>query len=132
MHHRWMVRRDVPVVLELDRKTSSQPWDESTLIQYMQRRECIGWVVDVSEPTLPDTDIVGFVVFERRENELAVIKYTIDPSFSGCGAEVVLWDKLVRYSKAHGLPHISVPDGFRVPVGGVDPLKPLIVECRDG
>ena len=129
MKYRWIVRKDTPAVLGIDRRSSDAPWDEATLIDHLRKREVIGWCVCLGEG---EDEIVGFVVFELRLDELAILKWGIDPSFANCGAELPLWNALVRRSQVHGRLHIAVPDGFKVPVGGVEPHKPLIVEARHG
>lgn len=98
----------------------------------MRTQHTVGWVASLGSHALSDDEIVGFVVFERQDNELRVLKFSVDPAYLSCGVELTLWNALVRYSAVHGRPYVSVPEGFTIPAGSLPLSKPVIVESRDG
>jgi len=54
-HVRWMVRRDMPEVLEID----GGVWTDEDFIRCLRQQNCIGRVVEVDDGML-----VGFMVYE--------------------------------------------------------------------
>ena len=48
VHIRWMIRRDMPGVLEIEKLSFEYPWTEEDFIRCLRRRNCIGMVVMVT------------------------------------------------------------------------------------
>jgi len=61
-HVRWMVRRDMPEVLEID----GGVWTEEDFIRCLRQRNCIGRVVESSDR------LAGFMIYELHKHRVEV------------------------------------------------------------
>ena len=46
VHIRWMIRRDMPEVLQIERTSFEYPWSEEDFIRCLRQRNCIGMVAE--------------------------------------------------------------------------------------
>ena len=85
VHIRWMIRRDLAEVLEIERASSSDAWDESEFLDQLRRRNCIGMVADLHDR------IAGYMIYELNKRELRVLRFAVDPQWrrKGVGAQMV-------------------------------------------
>ncbi len=60
-HVRWMIRRDMADVLEMESLCYAVPWTEEDFIRCLRQRNCIGMVAEVGEK------VVGFMVYELHK-----------------------------------------------------------------
>jgi len=44
VHIRWMIRRDMPEVLDIESGSFEFPWSEEDFIRCLRQRNCIGMV----------------------------------------------------------------------------------------
>jgi len=42
VHIRWMIRRDMPEILEIERQSFEFPWCEEDFVRCLRQRNCIG------------------------------------------------------------------------------------------
>src|SRR5690606_11527131 len=54
VHIRWMIRRDMPEVLQIEKASFEFPWYEDDFIRCLRQRNCIGMVAEQGER------VVGF------------------------------------------------------------------------
>ena len=74
LHIRWMIRRDMAEVLEIENQSFEFPWSEEEFIRCLRQRNCIGMVADC------DDKVVGFVTFGgERVIEEAELKSFYSP-----------------------------------------------------
>ncbi len=88
-HIRWMIRRDVFDVLDIEQKCFEFPWDEDTFIRCLRQRNAIGMVIE------RDERIVGFMVYELHKNRLHVLNFAVHPDFRRMGVGQQMIGKLV-------------------------------------
>ena len=88
LHIRWMIRRDLPEVLAIDKAQFAEPWDKETFVQYLRQRNCIGMVVE------RDDRIVGVMIYELHKTRLVVIRLAVDTDASETGIGRAMIDKL--------------------------------------
>ena len=50
VHIRWMIRRDMSDVLEIENNSFEFPWFEEDFIRCLRQRNCIGMVAEYDEP----------------------------------------------------------------------------------
>ncbi len=89
VHIRWMIRRDMPEVLEIGHLGfTDAPWTEHDFIRCLRQRSCIGMVAERGD------DVVGYVIYELFKNRLDILNLAVHPSCwrSGVGRQIV--DKL--------------------------------------
>lgn len=89
---RWLIRRDMPEVLEIEGESFEFPWTEEDFLCCLRQRNCIGMVAECNH------QIVGFMIYELHKSKLHILNFAVDPAArrSGIGGEMVakLVDKL--------------------------------------
>lgn len=70
---RWMIRRDMPEVLEIERASFEFPWSDDDFVRCLRQRNCIGMVADCDEK------VVGFMVYELHKTRLHVLNFAVAP-----------------------------------------------------
>lgn len=93
---RWLIRRDMPIILNIEQRTFSNPADESFLLELLRQRNCIGLVAEVQHGTR--VQVIGYAIYELHKNCLQITRLVVDPDFQrqGVGGQIVqrLKDKL--------------------------------------
>lgn len=75
VHIRWMIRRDMPEVLDIEELCFEFPWSEEDFIRCLRQRNCIGMVAECDE------QVVGFMIYELHKNRLHVLNFAVHPDF---------------------------------------------------
>ncbi len=85
VHIRWMIRRDMQEVLEIEKASFEFPWSEEDFIRCLRQRNCIGMVAE------HDERVVGFMIYELHKNQLHVLNFSVLPDSrrSGVGQQMV-------------------------------------------
>jgi len=85
IHIRWMIRRDMPEVLEIERASFEFPWLEEDFIRCLRQRNCIGMVAE------HDDRVVGFMIYELHKTRIHVLNFAVAPEFrhQGVGSQMV-------------------------------------------
>jgi len=71
LHVRWMIRRDMADVLEIENESFEFPWSEDEFVRCLRQRNCIGMVAD------QDDEVVGFMVYELHKTRLHVLNFAV-------------------------------------------------------
>lgn len=92
---RWMIRRDMPDVLEIERDCFEYPWGEDDFLNCLRQRNCIGMVA-VCDDERGMERIVGFIVYElfRKKLHLMSIGVAIAKRRMGVGTQMI--EKMVE------------------------------------
>ena len=85
VHIRWMIRRDMPEVLEIENRCFEFPWFEEDFIRCLRQRNCIGMVAEFEE------QVVGFMIYELHKTRLHILNFAVHPDFqrSGVGSQMI-------------------------------------------
>lgn len=89
VHIRWMIRRDMPEVLEIEKSSFEFPWSEEDFIRCLRQRNCIGMVAEYDE------SVVGFMIYELHKNQLHVLNFAVRPDFRRRAVGTQMVDKLI-------------------------------------
>ena len=73
VHIRWMIRRDMPSVLDIESRCFEFAWSEDDFIRCLRQRNCIGMVAE------EDNQVVGFMIYELHKNRLHILNFAVDP-----------------------------------------------------
>ena len=89
VHIRWMIRRDMPEVLDIERESFEFPWYEEDFIRCLRQRNCIGMVAEHGE------QVVGFMIYELHKTRLHILNFAVadDARHRGVGRQMA--EKLV-------------------------------------
>lgn len=71
VHIRWMIRRDMLEVLNIEAESFEFPWLEEDFIRCLRQRNCIGMVAE------HDDRVVGFMVYELNKTRLHVLNFAV-------------------------------------------------------
>ena len=85
VHIRWMIRRDMPEVLEIERAAFDHAWTEEDFLHCLRQRNCIGMVAELDE------QVVGFMIYELHKSKLRVLNFAVASEFhrNGIGSQMV-------------------------------------------
>lgn len=89
LHIRWMIRRDMPEVLEIEKWSFEFPWSEQEFISCLRQRNAIGMVAE------HDEQIIGFMIYELNKNQLNLFKFAVKREFRRRGAGRAMAQKLI-------------------------------------
>ncbi len=89
VHIRWMIRRDMPAVLDIEADSFEFPWLEEDFIRCLRQRNCIGMIVE------HDDRVVGFMVYELNKTRLHMLNFAVAPEFRRLGVGSQMINKLI-------------------------------------
>ena len=85
---RWMLRRDMLVVEEIEQRCFPNPWNEHDFLRALRQRNIIGLVAETND------SIVGFEIYEFHKHHIRILNLAVHPEFSRCGHGRALVNKL--------------------------------------
>jgi [ribosomal protein S18]-alanine N-acetyltransferase len=102
VHIRWMIRRDMPEVLQTEQRSFEYAWTEEDFLRCLRQRNCIGMVAEQGEK------VVGFMIYELHKAKLHILNFAVQPNFrrSGIGTQMVA--KLVSKLSSHRRTRITL------------------------
>jgi len=102
VHIRWMIRRDMPEVLQTEQLSFEFAWTEEDFLRCLRQRNCIGMVAEQGEK------VVGFMIYELHKAKLHILNFAVHPSWrrSGVGNQMV--GKLVSKLSSHRRTRITL------------------------
>ena len=85
VHIRWMIRRDMPEVLDIEDESFEFPWLEEDFIRCLRQRNCIGMVAEHEDR------VVGFMIYELHKNRIHVLNFAVASEYCrrGVGSQMV-------------------------------------------
>lgn len=107
VHIRWMIRRDMPEVLEIEKSSYAPPYTEEQFLTVLRNRNCIGMVAEVGEK------VVGYVLYELHKNRLTIIKMAVHPGYRRQAVGFQMIEKLVKKLASHRRTRIIIDVGER-------------------
>ena len=102
VHIRWMIRRDMPEVLQTETESFEFAWTEEDFLRCLRQRNCIGMVAEQGEK------VVGFMIYELHKSKLHILNFAVQPAHrrSGVGAQMVA--KLISKLSSHRRTRITL------------------------
>src|SRR5437867_803179 len=102
VHIRWMIRRDMPEVLQIEMESFEFAWTEEDFLRCLRQRNCIGMVAEHGEK------VVGFMIYELHKAKLHIMNFAVHPQWRrACvGAQMVA--KLISKLSSHRRTRISL------------------------
>jgi ribosomal-protein-alanine N-acetyltransferase len=88
VHVRWMIRRDMAEVLEIEQEAFEFPWSEEDFTRCLRQRNCIGMVAEMAE------SVVAFMIYELHRSRLHVINFAVRRSHRRLGVGSLLMNRL--------------------------------------
>src|SRR2546428_6318228 len=79
VHIRWMIRRDMPEVLQAEQESFEFAWTEEDFLRCLRQRNCIGMVAEQGEK------VIGFMIYELHKSKLHILNFAVGPAYRRCG-----------------------------------------------
>jgi len=89
VHIRWMIRRDMPEVLDIEQNSFEFPWFEEDFIRCLRQRNCIGMVAEHGER------VVGFMIYELHKTRLHILNFAVSENARHRSIGHQMADKLI-------------------------------------
>lgn len=75
VHIRWMIRRDMPQVLDVEWGADPYPWYEEDFLNALRERNNIAMVAVNGE------DVVGFFIYGLHKHHIELVKFAVRPEW---------------------------------------------------
>jgi ribosomal-protein-alanine N-acetyltransferase len=102
VHIRWMIRRDMPEVLQTEQQSFEYSWTEEDFLRCLRQRNCIGMVAEQGEK------VVGFMIYELHKNKLHILNFAVHPSCRRYGVGTQMVAKLISKLSSHRRTRITL------------------------
>ncbi|WP_234824165.1 ribosomal protein S18-alanine N-acetyltransferase [Bremerella cremea] len=89
VHIRWMIRRDMQEVLDIESLSFEYAWSEEEFVKCLRERNCIGMVAE------HDDRIAGYMIYEILNTRLHLLNLAVAPSMRLAGVGRQMIGKLV-------------------------------------
>jgi len=89
VHIRWMIRRDMAEVMDIECESFEFPWSEDDFVRCLRQRNCIGMVAE------HDDKVVAFMIYELHKTRLHVLNFAVNEDFRRRGAGSQMMAKLM-------------------------------------
>jgi len=86
---RWMIRRDMAEILDIERASFEYPWSEDEFIRCLRQRNCIGMIAELKER------VVGYMIYELHKNRLHILNFAVDSKHRRTGVGSTMIDRLI-------------------------------------
>jgi ribosomal-protein-alanine N-acetyltransferase len=90
IHIRWMIRIDLPNILEVEKLNHKYPWTSEHFIKKLQKRDNIGQTVEY------DDYAIGYMIYQLHRDKLHIVRLGIHPEFQRIGVGAQLIEKLKK------------------------------------
>lgn len=88
---RWMIRRDMPQVLQIEGESFMEPWSEDDFIRCLRQRNCIGMVATDPE----SQNVIGHMVYELHKSRLHLLNIAVGMGHRRRGVGRAMIEKLI-------------------------------------
>src|SRR5207244_11664061 len=102
VHIRWMIRRDMPEVLQAEQESFEFSWTEEDFLKCLRQRNCIGMVAEHNEK------VVGFLIYELHKAKLNVLNFAVHPSYRRVAVGRQMVAKLIGKLSSHRRTRITL------------------------
>lgn len=102
VHIRWMIRRDMPEVLQTEQESFEYAWTEEDFLRCLRQRNCIGMVAEQGEK------VVGFMIYELHKARLHILNFAVHPEFRRSGVGMQMVNKLISKLSSHRRTRITL------------------------
>ena len=102
VHIRWMIRRDMPEVLQTETESFEYSWTEEDFLRCLRQRNCIGMVAEQGEK------VVGFMIYELHKSKLHILNFAVHPTWRRTGIGCQMVAKLISKLSSHRRTRITL------------------------
>jgi ribosomal-protein-alanine N-acetyltransferase len=107
VHIRWMIRRDMSEVFDIEFLTFDRPWTEHDFLGCLRRSNSIGMVAEHED------QVVGFMIYELHKTRLHLLNFAVHPDFKRQHVGTEMVNKLVGKLSKERLTRVLLEVGER-------------------
>lgn len=126
VHIRWMIRRDMPQVMEIGNELG---WTEDDFMRQLRQRNCIGMVAERFE------SLLGYMLYELHEGKIELVNIAVHPDHrrSRIGSQMITKAKrrLITHNRSKLFASVSDANLSAHLLFKFNGFKPLPVVDRD-
>lgn len=89
-HVRWLIRRDMQEVMDIENRSFEFPWTEDEFLAQLRNRNCIGAVYES-----PSDLIHGFMIYELHADCLRLLNLAVAPEVRRTGVGQTMIQRLI-------------------------------------
>ena len=101
-HIRWMIRRDMADVLQIEQDCFGHPWSEEDFLRCLRQRNCIGMVAEHGDR------IAGFMIYELHKTKLHILNFAVRPDYRRTQVGTQMATKLIGKLSSHRRTRIAL------------------------
>ena len=90
---RWLIRRDLDEVVQIERKSFAEPWIFSQLVAFQKRRNAIGVVIE------DELSVVGYMLYSLYPGMIQVDRFAVDPECRRRGLATAAFNRIIERLK---------------------------------
>src|SRR5437016_1703770 len=102
VHIRWMIRRDMPEVLQIEQQSFEFAWTEEDFLRCLRQRNCIGMVAEHGEK------VVGFMIYELHKAKLHILNFAVHAAWRRLAVGSQMVAKLISKLSSHRRTRITL------------------------
>jgi [ribosomal protein S18]-alanine N-acetyltransferase len=102
VHIRWMIRRDMPEVLQAEQESFDHPWSEEDFLHCLRQRNCIGMVAEQGDR------VIGYMIYELHKSKLHILNLAVHPEWRRQCVGAQMAAKLVSKLSSHRRTRITL------------------------
>ncbi len=87
---RWMIRRDMPDVLRIEKESFELPWNEEDFLCCLRQRNCIGMAAEY------EGRVIGFMIYELFQSRMHIMSFAVASRYRRCGVGAQMIQKLIN------------------------------------
>ena len=89
VHIRWMIRRDMAEVIDIEMESFVNPWTEDEFIKELRKRNCIGMAAE------HDERVIGYTVYALHKTRIELLNVAVHKDYRGRGIGRQLCERLM-------------------------------------
>lgn len=93
INFRWLIRRDMPVVLDIEQQSFQFPWTEDDFFRALRQRSCIGMVAEELDES-GRGNVLGYFVYRLHPHHFEIVNFAIHPAHRRQGVGSLMAEKL--------------------------------------
>ena len=95
---RWLIRRDMAEVLDIEAASFAHPWNEKEFIRMLRERNTIGRVAECTTgyPGADDNPVAGYVIYELRQRGIYLHNFAVHPDNRRRGVGREMMGEMIR------------------------------------
>ncbi len=105
VHARWMIRRDMDEVMNIEDESFEYPWGADDFIESLRQKNCTGMV---ATDNADDNKVLGFMVYVLHKNRIDLLEFAVSPEYCRRGIGTHMMDKLKSKLSSRGIKRLSL------------------------